>query len=184
MKALLLSLFCLFPSISWAQNSIGCGTAGSSLNGSTGTSINITCPTGCTNGSVWGTHIYSDDSSVCSAAIHAGAISASGGQTTVVIAAGQPSYSGSYANGISSDDWSMGWSRSFTFSGSASAAPAAPSGGGLCSTGSPVNVLWAGVWFPAVVVSGPNGSGQCYISYDGYSSDWNEWVGPDRMRAR
>ncbi|QQS40457.1 MAG: hypothetical protein IPM63_13955 [Acidobacteriota bacterium] len=54
-------------------------------------------------GSVKGTILYTDDSSICSAAVHAGAIKREeGGSVTVVIQPGQSSYQGSVRNGITS----------------------------------------------------------------------------------
>lgn len=56
-------------------------------------------------GSVWGTDVYTDDSGLCRAAVHAGAIPAAGGLVTVVRTAGRPLYSGSSRNGIQSSDY-------------------------------------------------------------------------------
>lgn len=54
-------------------------------------------------GNVWGTILYTDDSSICTAAVHAGAIKREeGGSVTVVIRPGQGSYQGSSRNGITS----------------------------------------------------------------------------------
>ena len=41
-------------------------------------------------GSVWGTDMYTDDSSVCAAAQHAGKVGPAGGEVTVFAASGQP----------------------------------------------------------------------------------------------
>lgn len=67
------------------------------------------CPTGCSTGSswLWGDVVYTADSYVCVAAIHAGAISAtSGGKVFVEPLPGQPSYPGSVRNGVTSREWS------------------------------------------------------------------------------
>lgn len=74
---------------------------------------------------------------------------------------------------------------------SASAAPSpvptsassAPSGAGLCVKGQAVSVLYAGEWYPAKVLAGPDGMGTCQVSYDGYGANWDEWVSANRMRA-
>lgn len=74
---------------------------------------------------------------------------------------------------------------------SASAAPSpvptpassAPSGAGLCVKGQAVSVLYAGEWYPAKVLDGPDGMGTCQVSYDGYGANWDEWVSANRMRA-
>ena len=41
-------------------------------------------------------------------------------------------------------------------------------------------VLWSTTWYPAQVLETKDG--KSYIKYDGYSDNWNEWVGPDRIR--
>lgn|GEM_PF-4391294 len=69
-------------------------------------SIQVTCPANCTAGSLWGTDIYTGDSSICTAAIHAGVITADGGEVLVtLIPDGAPSHPGTEQNGISSSDW-------------------------------------------------------------------------------
>lgn len=47
--------------------------------------------------------------------------------------------------------------------------------------GDKVDVLWKGAWYPATVekVSGE----KSYIHYTGYGKNWDEWVGPDRIRS-
>lgn len=75
------------------------------------------CPPGCdaAGGSVWGTDVYTDDSRICRAAIHAGRITeAAGGAVYFEARPGQESYTGSERNGVNSADWSS-WPRSFEF---------------------------------------------------------------------
>jgi len=65
-------------------------------------------------GTVWGTGTYSDDSSVCAAAVHAGAITfAEGGVVVFEVLAGQESYTGSNKNGVESANWPS-WEGSFS----------------------------------------------------------------------
>lgn len=64
----------------------------------------------------------------------------------------------------------------------ASAAGNDQAGAGLCSKGKAVSVLYAGTWYPAKVLDGPDRMGTCLVSYDGYGSNWDEWVGAQRMR--
>ncbi len=72
------------------------------------------CPPGGVIARVWGTGIYTDDSSVCSAAVHAGRISpAQGGTITIQMQPGQKSYSPSSANGIDSISYGE-WACSFS----------------------------------------------------------------------
>src|SRR5690606_3844651 len=62
------------------------------------------CPANCadTEYEVWGSEIYTLDSSLCAAAIHAGAISnADGGTVLTTWLSGQEAYAGTEQNGIS-----------------------------------------------------------------------------------
>lgn len=64
-------------------------------------------------GSIWGTGTYTDDSSVCVAAVHAGFITLEEGGTVIVeIRPGQDAYPSSEANGITSSEWPE-WPGSF-----------------------------------------------------------------------
>ncbi len=69
-----------------------------------------------TGGSVWGSDIYTTDSSICRAAVHAGVITTSGGMVTVKSAKGCSSYEGAKKNGISSSKWGS-FGSSFYFPG-------------------------------------------------------------------
>lgn len=95
---------------------LSCSQNAQTLSGNPGAIFEVTCPSGCGSSTVWGSSIYSDDSSICSAAIHAGVSSAgSGGQFTVTIAPGQSSYPPSTQNGVTTSSWGS-WGRSFTVS--------------------------------------------------------------------
>lgn len=75
----------------------------------------VRCPA-CTanDGYVWGTDIYTSDSSVCLAAAHAGTIDLEvGGLLLVTMSEGLDEYVGSEANGITTDDYGT-WSASFS----------------------------------------------------------------------
>jgi len=62
---------------------------------------------------VWGSNPYTDDSSVCQAAVHAGAITyASGGRVVVETRPGQDRYTGSRRNGVETLDYGS-WGDSF-----------------------------------------------------------------------
>jgi LCCL domain len=68
--------------------------------------ITVVCPPDGTPASVWGTDTYTDDSSICTAAVHAGVITlADGGDVTFQLTPGQDSYQGSTANGVTSLDY-------------------------------------------------------------------------------
>lgn len=72
-------------------------------------------------GTVWGTDYYTDDSNLCSAAVHAGAIPASGGVIGVQTRPGRGSYTGSRRNGIETNDYGQ-WRRTIVFADPASLA--------------------------------------------------------------
>jgi hypothetical protein len=74
--------------------------------GRTGERFSFDCPAGGPAGGVWGTDTYADDSSVCSAAVHAGLISISlGGSVVIELRAGEESYRGATRNGLTSEAW-------------------------------------------------------------------------------
>ncbi len=93
--------------ITWGTNAV-------ELRGKNGQRFTYTCPSG-SGGSVWGTDIYTDDSSICNAALHAGLInSGSGGTVTIEIRPGQQSYTGSSRNGVGSASYAA-WYGSYVF---------------------------------------------------------------------
>ncbi|XP_073499410.1 uncharacterized protein [Phyllobates terribilis] len=81
-----------------------CSTTARDLPGS---SADVFCPADCSTSrrSVWGTDVYTDDSSICRAAIHAGKIPNEGGQVSVQKTPGQDSYNGSTRNGITTKNY-------------------------------------------------------------------------------
>ncbi len=71
--------------------------------------------TGSTDGSVWGTDVYTDDSSLATAAVHAGLLRpGEEGVVTVAILPGQQSYAGSDRNGVAASSWGE-WPGSYSF---------------------------------------------------------------------
>jgi hypothetical protein len=108
-----------------------CFTAATEFEGDTGATFTGTCPADCNN-TVWGTDNYTDDSSICTAAVHAGAIPASGGNVNFVIGGEFDSFTGSERNGVTTSDWGY-WGRTFSFTKGAAAAPAATGGSGGAS---------------------------------------------------
>ncbi len=70
-----------------------------------GTSLICRCDDGPTSGSVWGSGPYTGDSSICTAARHAGVIGEAGGALQLVGLAGADSYEGSEANGVITSSW-------------------------------------------------------------------------------
>ena len=66
-------------------------------------------------GSVWGTGLYTDDSSIATAAVHEGLLNPEfGGVVTIEIRPGSSSYRGSHRNGVRSGDFGA-WQGSFVF---------------------------------------------------------------------
>ena len=83
--------------------------------GNNGSIYVVTLPASGVASEVWGTDIYTDDSSIGSAAVHYGLITfASGGTVAIRILPGQASYTGSLRNGITSSDYAA-WDGSFEF---------------------------------------------------------------------
>ena len=92
----------------WSANAVD-------FRGQNGASYLYSCPAKGELGDVYGTGTYTDDSSVCSAAVHAGLITvAAGGDVTVQIRPGARSYSGSIQHGVTSNDWDA-FDGSFVF---------------------------------------------------------------------
>jgi LCCL domain len=81
--------------------------------GQIGAVVEYRCPPGGSLAPVWGTGAYTDDSSVCSAAVHRGVIERNrGGRVVIVIQAGRDSYDGTTRHGVSSLAWDA-WDGSF-----------------------------------------------------------------------
>jgi len=84
--------------------------------GNVGSRYAIDCPPGGMLFPVWGTRVYTSDSSVCSAAVHWGLITVQrGGLVVIEILPGRDSYRGTRRHGVTSRDWPQPWSRSFRF---------------------------------------------------------------------
>ncbi len=94
--------------ISWTDDA-------QSHKGQNNRTFKYTLPPAGTEDSIWGTDIYTDDSSIGTAAVHAGLITfAAGGTVEIRILPGQSSYTGSTRNGVTSGDWDA-WDGSFEF---------------------------------------------------------------------
>lgn len=85
------------------------------MRGENGTTAEFDCPPEGTAGRVWGTNVYTDDSSVCTAAVQVGLITFDeGGTVTIEIAAGEQEYFGSTYNDVESQPYGT-WEGSFVF---------------------------------------------------------------------
>ncbi len=116
-RALILLLPLLIPPSSAPAQQAELGAASAQLQnfrGQGGKRLTYVCPPRAT-GQVYGTDVYTDDSPICAAAVHAGAItSEKGGPVTVVIGEGQPRFAGSSRNGVTSQEFAE-WPGSFSF---------------------------------------------------------------------
>jgi hypothetical protein len=145
----------------------------------------ITCSCAASpSGSVWGSAIYTQDSSICAAALHNGAITAKGGTVTARAAPGCKTYTGSTAHDVTTSNWGD-YETSFFF----------PTiGDGICASpkvvaaakykvGASVDVLWNGKWYDANILA--VAAGEKYrIHYVGFNSSWDEWVTDARVRPK
>ena len=81
-------------------------TSASMVSFETGKTYKFKCPSGGKESAVWGTDIYTLDSSICNAAVHAGKLtSESGGSVTIELRPGESSYKGTTRNGIKTNDY-------------------------------------------------------------------------------
>jgi hypothetical protein len=107
----------------------GCSYTGGQLPGDIGAAFQVACPPGCeSSGGLWGTDVYTADSGICRAGIHAGLISPGGGVVAVRLEPGHPAYRGSVRNGIQSSDYGQ-YGKSYVLfpaSGQAAAPPPPP----------------------------------------------------------
>jgi hypothetical protein len=97
---------------------IECSAVAYNLVSETTPTAPVACPANCleAGGTVWGTELYTDDSRICLAAIHAGVIeNAVGGAFTLTFRPGQQRYSGTTANGVTTLDYAV-WRASFAVS--------------------------------------------------------------------
>lgn len=88
-------------------------TSATMVSGETGKTYKFKCPANGKEGTVWGTDIYTIDSSICNAAVHAGEFAIeSGGSVTIELRPGESAYKGSTRNGIKTNDYGA-YGRSF-----------------------------------------------------------------------
>lgn len=120
--------------IGGVQIAVGTGGSGAwsanatSHRGQVGQSFTQECTPNGTLGNVWGTDVYTDDSSVCSAAVHAGRITlAQGGTVTAFVHPGRTRYAGSARNGVTSSNFAT-YPGSFAFTAMVAPDVVAPAG--------------------------------------------------------
>ena len=109
----------------------GWTASASRFRGQIGVRYRYICPGGAINGTLYGSNTYTDDSSVCTAAVYGGLFTpATGGRVTIQIAAGQSSYRSATSNGITSRTFGAGPEAS----PSSALRPVPPGGGGGSTT--------------------------------------------------
>jgi hypothetical protein len=90
-------------------------TNASALTGPDGTTFTLTCSPNGTMHSVWGSDVYTVDSSICTAAVHAGLVTFErGGTVTIELRPGRAIYGNSERNGVATSDFGA-YGRSFVF---------------------------------------------------------------------
>jgi hypothetical protein len=100
-----------------ARADTGWSTTAKDLRGRNGERSTFTCPANGQAFTVWGSDTYTDDSSICTAAVHAGRITfARGGTVTIEIRSGQSSYAGSTRNGVTTRAYGS-WGGSYVIVG-------------------------------------------------------------------
>ncbi len=83
--------------------------------GKNGQRFNYFCPPNGRHFYIYGTDVYTDDSSVCTAAVHAGLITFEGGGfVTIEMRPGQSSYESSTRNGVTTRSYGS-YSGSYVF---------------------------------------------------------------------
>ncbi len=112
------------PAAQAQQSSLGIteNESASNLARETGRRATFICPAlSAPSAEIWGTDIYADDSSICTAAIHAGVLPmGQAGVVTIVMGGPTGSFSGSPRNGVKSQDYAN-HDFSYTFSRSGDA---------------------------------------------------------------
>lgn len=101
--------------VAQAAVNVSCGDSVNGLNKKNAKAFSVVCPVNCKMGSVWGSDVYTTDSAICVAAVHAGVIGADGGPVKVKLTAGKASYAGTVRNGVTSNQWAT-FDKSFTVS--------------------------------------------------------------------
>jgi hypothetical protein len=92
--------------IEWDTNAGG-------FKGEEGQTYKFRCPADGSAKSIYGSDVYTDDSSICTAGVHAGLISLErGGLVTIEFRPGRSTYGSTTRHGIKSDNYGE-WARSF-----------------------------------------------------------------------
>ena len=95
------------PSLPYNENAAGLAV---------GTTKAVQCHANGSFVTVYGTDVYTADSSVCTAAWHSSLITIAGGPVTIEVIAGRAQYLGSTRNGVTTSNWGA-YATSFQFMG-------------------------------------------------------------------
>lgn len=92
---------------------IAWNTSAAAFTGENGRTYKFSCPADGTAGTIWGSDVYTQDSSICTAAVHAGLFTLeSGGVVTIEFRPGRLTYGSTVRNGITSNTYGE-YPRSF-----------------------------------------------------------------------
>lgn len=106
-----------WPTLASARKSINWYTSATAYKGKKGKTIKLRCKGGGTaGGTLFGTKVYTTDSLICLAAVHAGMITLAGGKVDIRIIGGKKKYKGSTRHGVKSSSWGS-YPASFKFVG-------------------------------------------------------------------
>jgi len=98
------------PALGW-----GWHVSAADRRGANGRIFEYVCPPDGGLSDIWGTDVYTDDSSICTAAVHSGLLRReTGGRVRILVQPGREQYEGSTRNGIVSADYGH-WDGSFVF---------------------------------------------------------------------
>src|SRR5829696_1193933 len=121
----------------WSANAVG-------FRGRNGEQFTYDCPAYGTVAAIYGTDIYTDDSSVCTAAVHVGLISLAGGGTvTIEIRPDAGSYTASTRNRVTSNAYPA-WQGAYVIVGAAANNPGIAPGGNAWNLSAAAYRTWVG----------------------------------------
>lgn len=129
-------------SVDWTTSATGTGQIRN-----LGARLRASCPSGGAAHDIWGTDLYASDSSICTAAVHAGLIDFGGGEVTIEIRPGADSYTSTTRHGVASGSYGA-WDASFAFVGGSPRAAESPR---------PPASVEGGTWTPWISRDEPSG---------------------------
>ena len=81
-----------------------------------GKTYTVSCAPNFSTGSIWGADTYTDDSNICTAAVHAGVITfGAGGPVTFKMTVGLSVWPGTTRNNVTSNYWGSTWYNGYSF---------------------------------------------------------------------